>query len=63
QRMQDPVIAADGFTYERRHMEAWLASSLLSPSTGQPLPHPGLTPNHLLRSIILGSQGNQASRN
>ncbi|GJP79646.1 hypothetical protein CLOP_g9853 [Closterium sp. NIES-67] len=56
-RMQDPVIAADGFTYERRHIEAWLASSQLSPSTGQPLAHPGLTPNHLLRTIIHGSKG------
>ncbi|GJP35281.1 hypothetical protein CLOM_g19774, partial [Closterium sp. NIES-68] len=49
--MSEPVVAADGFTYERRHMQQWLAASSLSPVTGQPLPHTFLTPNNALKMI------------
>lgn len=51
--MTDPVVAGDGFTYERGAIMAWLRSgATVSPMTGQPLPHPGLTPNNTLRSAI-----------
>lgn len=33
--MADPVIAADGHTYDRSALEAWLLRSRLSPVTGQ----------------------------
>ncbi|CAI7907931.1 unnamed protein product [Closterium sp. NIES-53] len=50
--MREPVVAADGFTYEREHMERWMASCTLSPATGQPLAHSSLTPNHVLKNLI-----------
>ncbi|CAI6005322.1 unnamed protein product [Closterium sp. NIES-64] len=63
--MRDPVVAGDGFTYEREHITRWMASCTLSPSTGQPLPphlpHPQqrpqnahLLPQHALISSPLG---------
>jgi len=48
--MQDPVVAADGYTYERRAIQRWfdeMAASgkpLASPMTGLPLPSTALYP-------------------
>ena len=51
--MEDPVIAADGFSYERSAVEGWLArGSGSSPMTGGPLAHPHLTPNLAVRSAV-----------
>lgn len=50
--MQDPVIAADGFSYERKAMEAWLTRCDRSPKTNEVLRHKILIPNHSLRSVI-----------
>ena len=50
--MRDPVVAADGVSYERAAIEAWLQTSDLSPQTGQPLDHKELLPNHSLRSLL-----------
>ncbi|KAJ4958826.1 hypothetical protein NE237_025937 [Protea cynaroides] len=50
--MEDPYIAADGFTYEYRAIKAWLERHTLSPVTGLTLPHTMLTPNKTLRSAI-----------
>ena len=50
--MQDPVLAADGFTYERTGIEQWLLNGDYSPKTGEPLQHKGLTPNRVLRTLI-----------
>lgn len=50
--MQDPVVAADGFTYERKCIELWLSINDISPSTGELLPHKSLTPNHVLQSVM-----------
>ena len=53
--MRDPVQAADGFTYERGSIEAWLrraGGGTLSPMTGAPLDHPRLAPNLVVRSAI-----------
>ncbi|XP_076922140.1 U-box domain-containing protein 34-like [Bidens hawaiensis] len=50
--MDDPHIAADGFTYEHRAIKIWLERQNASPVTKQRLQHKTLTPNHTLRSAI-----------
>ncbi|XP_011092453.1 U-box domain-containing protein 33 [Sesamum indicum] len=51
--MQDPVVAADGFTYESEALKGWLESGHdTSPMTNLQLPHRDLVPNHALRSAI-----------
>ena len=51
--MHDPVIAADGHTYERVAIARWLKHHGTSPSTNLRLKHRGVIPNHSLRSAIL----------
>ncbi|XP_024515774.1 uncharacterized protein LOC112340861 [Selaginella moellendorffii] len=60
--MKDPVIAADGHSYERSAIEAWLKTHDTSPKTGEVLPSLGssgggvdksLRPNHNLRGQII----------
>ncbi|XP_073309245.1 U-box domain-containing protein 33-like isoform X1 [Primulina huaijiensis] len=51
--MQDPVVAADGFTYEAEALKGWLESGHdTSPMTNLKLPHNNVVPNHALRSAI-----------
>lgn len=51
--MIDPVVSADGQSYERLAIEAWFAAGeTTSPVTGRPLPCQQLLPNHSLRSVI-----------
>lgn len=51
--MQDPVVAADGFTYEAEALKGWLESGHdSSPMTNLKLLHCNLVPNHALRSAI-----------
>lgn len=50
--MYDPVIAADGHTYERAAMQEWLTSHAASPVTGEQLPHMKVVPNVLIRVIL-----------
>lgn len=59
--MTDPVVTADGQTYERASIEKWLADNLrvngsghhvLSPMTGVPLAHTNVVPNVVLRGQI-----------
>ena len=51
--MECPVMAADGNTYDRSSIEAWLKTGKkTSPMTGAPLAHLGLTPNNLVRSMV-----------
>lgn len=50
--MDDPYIAADGFTYEHRAIKAWLDRHNISPVTKLRFQHSILTPNHTLRSAI-----------
>eukprot|EP00798_Chlamydomonas_sp_ICE-L_P024111 gene24111-9686_t len=50
--MNDPVFAADGYTYERLAITEWVARSNNSPLTNIPLEHKGMVPNHSLRSAI-----------
>ncbi|XP_050204109.1 U-box domain-containing protein 33-like isoform X2 [Mercurialis annua] len=51
--MQDPQVAADGFTYEAGALTGWLESGHnTSPMTNLVLPHLNLIPNRTLRSAI-----------
>ena len=43
--MTDPVLAADGFTYNRPEITLWLDSNNTSPHTRQPLDNKTLLPN------------------
>ncbi len=52
--MVDPVIAADGRTYERRAMELWLQQHDTSPVTGHKLLHGRLVPNIAARAALVG---------
>ncbi|KAG2495451.1 hypothetical protein HYH03_006397 [Edaphochlamys debaryana] len=52
--MTDPVIATDGYTYERAAITDWLKRKSVSPLTNQPMPGGAvLIPNHGLRSAIM----------
>ena len=62
--MIDPVLAADGHTYERAAIETWLAQNrtrALSPKSGLPLANRTLVPNHALRGAIEQYQPRGAS--
>ena len=50
--LRDPVVAADGITYERRAIAEWLASHNTSPMTNIPLANLELHPNNLVRTLI-----------
>jgi hypothetical protein len=50
--MRDPVVAADGHTYERSAIARWLGTSDKSPLTGSILPHKNLVPNYMLLSSL-----------
>ena len=51
----DPVVAADGHTYDRRYIEDWInlkGANATSPKTNERLVHHHLIPNHTLKSGI-----------
>ncbi|KAG7466911.1 hypothetical protein MATL_G00147380 [Megalops atlanticus] len=51
--MKDPVIAADGFSYEREAIESWINSkNRSSPMTNLPLQTTIVTPNRTLKMAI-----------
>ncbi|XP_057980036.1 U-box domain-containing protein 33 isoform X3 [Malania oleifera] len=51
--MQDPHVAADGFTYEAEAIRGWLDSGNdTSPMTNHKLAHCNLVPNQAIRSAI-----------
>jgi hypothetical protein len=50
--MVDPVLAADGFTYERHAITKWIAANTKSPMTNQELDTSALFPNRILKSQI-----------
>jgi len=52
QPMRHPVVADDGFTYERSAIERWLRSNSTSPKTNEPLANKTLRPNMDLKSLI-----------
>ncbi|KAI4372344.1 hypothetical protein MLD38_010586 [Melastoma candidum] len=50
--MEEPLVAADGFTYEAEAIQGWLDGHDTSPMTNLPLPNLNLVPNLTLRSAI-----------
>ncbi len=50
--MQDPVLCADGHTYERAAIIEWMSERGVSPLSGDLLESRNLIPNFTLRSII-----------
>ena len=50
--MADPVVTADGFTFERSAIEKWLETHDTSPKTGLRLEFKVLFPNQSLRIMI-----------
>ena len=50
--MNDPVIVADGHTYERTAIERWLQTNTMSPKSGTELECKMLFPNHSMRGQI-----------
>ena len=51
--MEDPVITADGHTYNRAHIEQWFSiGQRTSPKTGLTLRHLELIPNYSIKSQI-----------
>ncbi|KAK1409220.1 hypothetical protein QVD17_35745 [Tagetes erecta] len=51
--MDDPCVAADGYTYDRRAIEKWFEESDCSPMTNLRFTSRSLTPNYTLLSAIL----------
>ncbi|XP_017442750.1 U-box domain-containing protein 35 isoform X2 [Vigna angularis] len=51
--MDDPCVAADGYTYDRKAIDKWLEENDNSPMTNIALPHKHLIPNYTLLSAIL----------
>ena len=50
--MREPVIVADGYTYERHAIDAWLQHHNVSPVTGKHLTHKLLVDNTVMKSLI-----------
>lgn len=50
--MSDPVVAADGHTYERTAIAAWLQHHNTSPVTKQPLPHARIFSNQAAKAAM-----------
>lgn len=50
--MTDPVVAADGITYEQQDIQAWMNKSNISPWTNEAFETRDLTPNLLVLQLI-----------
>ena len=55
--MVEPVIAADGHTYEKAAIQTWLQQNSISPVTGDVLAHTRIVPNVLIKRAIGTTQG------
>ena len=56
--LHDPVVAADGYSYERSAMLTWIASgNCTSPMTNEPLSDLRLLPNRTLANLIRHFKG------
>ena len=55
--MHEPVIAADGHTYEQDAIQGWLQHSTSSPVEGCHLKHTRLVPNVLVRKLLQNITG------
>lgn len=62
--MVDPVLAGDGFAYERIFIERWLKENATSPTTNAEMPSVDtLMPAHTLRQMILEWEENAHDHN
>ena len=52
QIMEDPVVALDGHSYERKAIEEWFNRCTRSPMTNQVLVATTVMPNHTLKKLI-----------
>ncbi|XP_068101813.1 WD repeat, SAM and U-box domain-containing protein 1 [Hyperolius riggenbachi] len=50
--MKDPVMASDGYSYERSAIENWISTRRTSPMTNLPLENLLLTPNRTLKMAL-----------
>ncbi|KAM4024769.1 WD repeat, SAM and U-box domain-containing protein 1 [Anomaloglossus baeobatrachus] len=50
--MKEPVIASDGYSYERNAIESWISTKRTSPMTNLPLENLLLTPNRTLKMAL-----------
>ncbi len=55
--MEDPVVCADGHSYERAAITQWLLSRDTSPCTNTSLLHRNVVPNFALRNLIAELRG------
>ncbi|KAK1941849.1 WD repeat [Phytophthora citrophthora] len=60
--MLDPVVAADGHSYEREAIMQWFTSSDISPMTGMHMPTTQVFPNFTLRQLSEEVQAAAARR-
>ena len=51
--MKDPVMTADGYSYERSAIAQWLQNQNTSPMTNEVLAHINITPNYALKGAIV----------
>jgi hypothetical protein len=61
QIMVDPVICADGITYEKQAITLWLQTHDISPVMGQPLNHKMLIPNDQMKAAIQNFERDRGS--
>ena len=50
--LEEPVIAADGYTYERHAFQEWLKQHSDSPVTGLPLHTTATLPNFAIMAVV-----------
>jgi len=50
--MKEPVLASDGYTYEKEAITQWLRTNTQSPMTREPIRLDGCRPNRALRDAI-----------
>ena len=65
ERMRDPVIAADGHTYEREAISIWIekrGGRAISPMTGECLAHLELQENILVKQLIVTYKDSKPQR-
>ena len=53
QIMENPVVATDGYTYEKQAIEHWLETKMTSPLTNLKMPNKTLIPNYTIKSLIV----------
>ena len=52
--LEEPVIAADGYTYEQHAFQEWLKQHTNSPVTGQPLQNAAMLSKFAIMAVLEG---------